>query len=128
MDSEGQSLLLRPEKAPNEGCINGLMHMVQALVSEKTDTRLFLFTLVNMFINLNSRVRTYSDCGLNLWSWSGIGRIARGASQTWGCLCMFVLTVLVRSDLCGVSVSSVHIEVRVEVCYIALMSSQLHIP
>lgn len=41
---------------------------------------------------------------------------------------MFVLTVLHSSDLCGVSVSSVHIEVRVEVCYIALMSSQLHIP
>lgn len=64
MDSEGQSLLLRPEKAPNEGCINGIMHMVQALVSEKTDTRLFLFML---FINLNSRVRTPtvdSTCGV----------------------------------------------------------------
>ena len=64
MDKEGQSLLLKPEQALNEGCINGIMHRVQALVSEKMDTRLFLFMLVNMFRSTYGVLRTVnSTCG-----------------------------------------------------------------
>lgn len=45
-----QSLLLRIEQALNEGRIStGIMHMVQALVSEKTAPELFLFMLINLY-------------------------------------------------------------------------------
>ena len=94
-----QSLLLRPEQALNEGCITGIMHMDQALVSEKMATGMFLFMLRNLYSGVRN---TYGV------PWTQLVEVVRdreNSPRRKSDMEMLVLVILLLVVICAESVS-----------------------